>query len=206
MNRDHKIFLTKSQRPYRFSEGVLLCREALAHLFPGAHPLTGPCEKLASPSSYFLRDGQESLWVEIVPTPFTRVEICDYLARARQVQPLFPSGITGILVAPEFEPGARELLELIEFPIRCLRYQEATPLGPREEIQDLLRGPLLWIESVLAFSSGPGKPVSESPALREEPLTPPPETSVPCQRLNREELREFIQLELDAVSGRVIGK
>ena len=97
-------------------------------------------------------------------------------------------------MAPDFESGSRELLELIEFPIRCFRYREAVPLGPAPA--GFPRGPVLWIESVSALTA----PIQNIPEEKPLPEFPSVETVSSCHRLNREELREFIQLELDALS------
>ena len=204
MNRTPGVFLTQNPLPQPSADLISLCREALTLLFPNTQPVKGPAERLTSPSCYFLREGGKIHWVEIISTPFSRVEICDYLAKARQVRTLFPSGISGILAAPEFEPGVRELLELIEFPIQCLRYREALPLGLREPSQNFLRGPLLWIEPVHTYPSQAPRLAIEPPYAGEEKIVPLPESEsvALCQRLSREELREFIQLELDAVSGK----
>ena len=198
MNLTPRLFLTKNPQPHTLSELVPLCREAVSHLFPDAVPVDAPGEKLASPTSFFLREASEFFWVEVLARSFTRVEICDYLAKARQIRQFFRSGICGLLLAPEFEPGVKDLLELIEFPIRCLRYQEAVPLGPRDQVHGLLRTAVLWIE---AFDSLPSKHVSFAPPLETEKKEKPSPAEPPSsnQRLNREELREFIQLELDVI-------
>ncbi len=201
MNPGGRIFLTNDSHQRLSSESVLHCREALTRLFPKATPVSGPCERLVTPSCYFLRDGETSLWIEMMTSVFTRQEICDYLAKAREIQPFFASGITGVLAAPDFESGSRELLELIEFPIRCFRYREAVPLGPAPA--SFPRGAVLWIESVPALTVPVENfPEKHVPAFEEKPLPefPAVETVSSCHRLNREELREFIQLELDALS------
>ena len=202
MNQDGNFFFTRRPQQRFGSESVLHCREALSFLFPKASLMTGPCEKWVTPSCYFLRDAEASLWIEMMTSVFTRQEICDYLAKARKIQPLFASEITGVLVAPDFEPGSRELLELIEFPIRCFRYQEAVPLRPQAS-KGLPCGPVLWIESVPVFSASvQNAPEKPARSFEEEPSPefPAAEAVSVCHRLNREELREFIQLELDALS------
>lgn len=172
-----------------------LVREALRHFLPKAAVCEALEEDLKSERSLFMREGKNIYWIEISPLPFTRAEITDYLSRARRIQILFPAALSGVLVAPEFETGVRELLEFIRIPVRLFRCQEALPL-------EASLSPSL--ESILCLQE-----INPSAAPRAESFYPPLANEPPCSepaveeitisqhRLNREELKEFIQLELD---------
>ena len=208
MNSSSTLFLTKNSRPHSSTDWVALCRQAVEHLFPYASVFQEETTKFSTPSSYFLEEKGKMFWVEIIAVPFTRTELCDYLAKARQVKQLFPIKIEGILVAPEFDPGVYELLEVVEMSIQCLRYQAAIPLGHRDDSEDFNRKAFLWIEPVRGVSSNLSSSLSCEPPYEETEaeLEMPPEPVSSCQRLSREELREFIQFELDAASGKPIDK
>lgn len=130
------------------------------------------------PESLFYRQGDQLLWVEWMASPFSRQGISDYLDKARQVQARFPAGLSAVIVAPEFEEDIRELLALVRIPIRLFKYQETFSASQSA----------WWLEEVHT----PKKPVE-----------PVPEEAPPISsRLSREELREFVQLEIDMVRGK----
>ena len=187
-------FYYSTGRPKDPGRYLSFVREALFLFFPLAVPHEVLKADFKSDGTFFLKEGKKIYWIEIVPAPFTRNEITDYLARARQTQSLFPTGLAGVLAAPEFESGVKELLEFIRIPMRLFRCQEGLPLRP-------------------SFSCAP-----ESVLCLQEITAPPPDTAgarlpfmeeVPGperegegmtaaqNRLSREELKEFIQLELE---------
>jgi len=133
-----------------------------------------------TPDTLFLQKKGDLLWVEVLKASFSRHEISDYLTKASRIQSRFPSGISGILIAPDFEAGVQELMELVKFPVRLFKYREENS-PPGESVG--------WLEEITLH----GKPAESTPP--EEPLSL-------CNRLNREELREFIQLEIDVARGR----
>ena len=140
-----------------------LFREATGHLFPGARPLDLSDKHLSFDTGFFLTEGENVVWVEIVPGPFSSREITDYLSKVRSLETVFPRGIKAVLLAPDFEKDVQELLTLLRFPVRFLRYELGAALT------DVT--PPARIETVLL------------PGTR--------------NRLSREELREFIQREID---------
>lgn len=193
-----RIFFSKGSIHRQSSNFPLCFREAIVLLFPTAVPFDWPDRALGPPSSFFLREGENILWVELVSSPFTRNDISDYLAKARQIQSACPSAITGILAAPKFEAGIIELLEFIRIPIRLLRYQEAFPLGSSGRSN---QETALWLEEITTDRPSDkiqGLPMPFKEDSVENVSTEPPGTS--WNRLSREELREFIQLELDVAS------
>ena len=130
------------------------------------------------PESLFYRQGDQLFWVESTASPFTRQEISDYLSKARQVQARFPVGLSAVIVSPEFEEGIRELLALLRIPIRLFKYRETHSSSQAA----------WWLEEVL---------------LEKKQTEPTPEEVPPVfNRLSREELREFVQLEIDMVRGK----
>lgn len=143
----------------------VLVRDFIRGLLPKASFLECPDPALRTPHSFFLREGESLFWAEVAQHPFTREEIPDYLAKARQIQTVFPAGVTGILIAPQFEKGVAELFEWMRLTVRLFCYEA----GKTPEIQTC-------------------------PGTSPEP--PPPTWN----RLTREELREFIQIELDLLS------
>ena len=150
--------------------------------------------------SFLLREGENIFWVELISIHFSRREISDYLDKARQIQSAFPSGVLGILAAPDFEPGIREQLDLLRIPVRLFRYQEGMPLGVSVRAA---HESVLWLEEVTVSRSDRIPPpcfsVNADPAADiplEENLTSS------WNRLSREELREFIQLELEVAGPR----
>lgn len=208
MSQSSTVFLTKNTRPQASTDWIAVCREAVDQFFPAASVFSQGVSKFETSSSYFLEEKGKVRWIDIMTVAFTRTELCDYLAKARQVKQMFPIKMEGVLVAPEFDPGVYELLEVTQMPIQCLRYQSAVPLGPREEPGDFNLKNFFWIEQVRGvlaqqISSLSCEPPYEDPEVGEEM---PPEPVSSCQRLTREELREFIQFELDAASGKLIDK
>ena len=128
-----------------------------------------------TPSSIFFEQGETLLWIEVVRVPFSRSEISDFLTKTRQIQSRFSRPLSGILVAPDFETGIQELMELVKIPIRLFKYREEASLEG-------------WLEEITVSHN------------RERQQSEDPPT--PHNRLNREELREFIQLEIDDASGK----
>lgn len=192
-----KVFFSKGKSPGGSPQWPALLREALSFLFPTAVSFEWPDTNLKSPPSFFLRDGEKILWVEFVSLPFSRNEIPGYLQKAKQIQSAAGSGISGILFAPDFEAGVRELLEFIRIPVRLFRCQEAIPLGPLGRSS---QETVLWFQEIMPSPSHPTVlplPFPQPDSLLE---TPPEIHLQSSNRLSREELREFIQLELDVAA------
>lgn len=189
-----KVFFSKETPPRESPHLLSLLHEALSLLFPTAVFFDWPETTPRSPPSLFLRDGENILWAEFVFAPFSRNEISDYLQKARQIQSTAPSGISGILFAPDFEAGVQELLEFIRIPVRLFRYQEGIPLGP---LGRSFQETVLWFQEVTASASD--KIILPVSSAEENFLPEIPAEALPpsSSRLSREELREFIQLELD---------
>lgn len=152
---------------------TILIRDFIRGLLPKAIFLQCPDAALRSPHSFFLREEENFFWVETVQQPFTREGIPDYLTKARHVQSVFPAGVNGILLALRFEEGVPELFEWMRLTVRLFRYQVGEDGGSVEECL-------------------PNQPLSSARAVG---------TSTTWNRLTREELREFIDLELDLLSG-----
>lgn len=165
------------------SELFVRMREALALLFPNAVPADAPSENLKTAHSFFLRDGETLFWVELAAARFSREGISDYLSKVHQIEAASASRVCGILGAPDFEPGVQELLELIRIPVRLFHYREA----------------ILWIEELTSRSvmerNPPFPPLHPGVAVR----PPAAYRTRAWNRLSREELREFVQLELDSI-------
>ena len=194
-----RVFYSKGSLHHKPASLLPLFREAVALLLPNTISIDWPDASLKSPQSFLLREGENVFWVEVTSSLFTRNEITDYLDRARKIQSVTPLNLCGILAAPDFETGIRELLELIRIPVRLFRYREAVPLGVPPSFQE----PVLCIEEISVFSEKPSvyPPQAEIPI---EPLSVGPGS--PRSRLGREELREFIQLELDMASRLAVHK
>ncbi len=182
-----KIFLSKAPSV----QGPLsLFREALGLLFPSAVFIEDTQKDF--PHSFFLRDGENIFWAHCIFISFSKNEISGYLEKAKQVQSgISPEKLTALLFAPDFEAGVREILEFLRIPIRFFRYQEGVPL---ERAGRSSQEPILWLQEMATPN------VSPSPLLEKNF---PEKTSIEApllssNRLSREELREFIQLELDA--------
>ncbi len=165
-----------------------LLQEATVRLFPRARPLDVGDECLKSPHSLFFRDGNYLLWIELALVPFSREEIPNYLGKASRIQSLFPLEMIAILAAPHFESGVKELLELTRLSIRLFRYQVGTS-GLETA---------LWVEEMTRCIPQP-PPRSPEGSSGSWPASCP---EVSWSRLSREELSEFIQLELDACQDR----
>lgn len=173
-----KVFFACRETSWSASEVSPLIQEAVALVYPRAASSQVTTD---SGTSFYLKEGNQLIWVEISVTPFPKDRLPEYLAMAKQVQAKFPLEIVGILAAPDFETGVRELLELIRIPLHLWRYQRSeTPTAA------------FWIEEL---TSPPNRGSREPEAVPEEPIS---EGSTPYGRLSREELREFIQFELDA--------
>ena len=140
-----------------------LFHDAAANLFPGARPLDVSDKHLNFDTGFFLKEGENVIWAEIVPGHFSSREITGYLSKARSLETIFPGGIKAVLLAADFEKGVQELLALLRFPVRFLRYELGATL------------------------------TDVTPPARLEAALPPGARN----RLSREELREFIQLEID---------
>lgn len=203
-----RIFVSRQAVIQESSNVLFLLREAMPLLFPGAVLVEGPEIPLKTPHSFFLRQGETLLWAEVFFHPFMRTEICDYLARMKQIQGAFPSGVCGILTAPSFEEGVREMLEFSRLPARIFRYHEIISLesGETAPSPNLFHESSLWIEEISWAHPKKNFHVIEPPqderGKEEEQEEPAVDTGlVPhWNRLSREELREFVQLELDWVS------
>ncbi len=133
-----------------------------------------------APEPLFFRQGEHLIWVERVGGLFSRQAISDYLAKTRQVQARFPQNLSAVIVAPDFEEGVRELLALVRIPIRFFQYSQ-------KDSPSLKSG---WLEEVVLREKAVELAREELPLL--------------SNRLSREELREFIQLEIDLASGKYI--
>ena len=105
---------------------------------------------------------------------FSREKIPEFLTKAERIQAETPSKLAGIVIAPEFEPGIDGLLKLLHLPLRFFSYQEWQDAPVRKSF---------------AYVLPPEEPACLSPG--------PEVSSHSTHRLSREELREFIQLELD---------
>jgi len=197
----HKIFLSKNGSESNLAEFSRLWRETLVTVFPGLRFMERVGGGLDRPNSFFLDRGEEVLWVEVASVPFLRNEVCHYVARAREVQSRFQSGVSGVLMAPDFEPGVRELLELAGLPIRFFRYHQAVSLVSGAARPGSSHEQALWIEE-LNVSTGSGSATPNPPPNLEKQEAPLVEDGLRSSnvRLMREELREFIQLELDVAS------
>lgn len=187
-----RIFFSRSPSSKEGQKLFPLLKEALLRLFPNASLLSGGGERLGTPYSFFLQEGTSLLWVEVAFHLLTRETLTPYLTQAKQAQDLFPAAkLSGVWMAPDFDPEIAPLLEWVLIPIRLFRYREVVSLeaSPAE--------PVLWIEEASLAS------------LRRAPAIEPPfaadsfEESLPTKlrdhwdRLTREELRNFIQFEID---------
>lgn len=193
-----RIFFTGDFRGRLTGNFQFLLREAVSLLFPKAIPFDWPDRGLGPPSSFFLREGDSIFWVEAASGPFTRNHISDYLGKARQIQSVSPLSVTGVLVAPQFEAGIEELLELIRIPIRLFRCQE---------VFSLARSGSLEQESALCLEELTPRPSSARISVVEPTVNENRPAEIPAMgssslwnRLSREELREFIQFELDVAN------
>ena len=193
-----RIFLAKDLSPYPSPTLSLLFREAIAFLFPNAVSTDGLGREFSTPHCFCLREGEDFLWFQLALVPFSRSEISDYLAKARQIQMSFPSGIYGILAAPDFEAGVQELLEFVRIPIRLFRYREVISLEIGEPSRSSIHESVLWIEELTPSSSKISLPFP--PRMDKTTDTLLEESPSSYNRLNREELGEFIQFELDDAS------
>jgi len=190
-----RIFFSVDSRGQLTGNFQFLLREAVALLFPRAIPFDWPDRGLGPPSSFFLREGDSIFWVEAASGPFTRNHISDYLGKARQIQSVFPLPVTGVLVAPQFEAGIEELLELIRIPIRLFRCQEVFPLAQAGHLE---QESALCLEELTPRPSSARISVAEPTAGENHAAEiPAMNSSTSWNRLSREELREFIQFELD---------
>lgn len=153
-------------------DSAILIRDLIRGFLPKSVFLECPDALLRSPHSFFLREGENFFWLEAVRELFTRESLPDYLAKARRVQAIFPAGVTGILLAPQFEAGVPELFEWMRFSVRLFRYKACETPEPGFHIEECRPNP----HSSDTASAG---------------------TSTTWNRLTREELREFIDLELD---------
>lgn len=132
-----------------------LCRETLLSVLRDAVPAEEGPPDLTTPACYFLRQGKELLWVEIVTFPFSRQEISDYLAKALQIHsrlPLIP--MSGVLMAPEFEEGVWRLLQFVRIPIRIFRYREAPSVSSDSPLQ---------LEEIISSEKQSLRPLIEEP-------------------------------------------
>ncbi|GEM_PF-2179302 len=187
-----RVFLAKSPSLKEFQKVFLLLKEALPRLFPQAQPLREVDERLGSPYSFFLQEGETLLWVEVAFSPLTRETLTHYLAKAKQVQALFPAAkICGVFAAPDFEAELTQLVEWILIPIRLFRYREVVALenSPAE--------PALWIEELTVASSKKATPPETPPSPGPFQEAMPGGLESHWNRLTREELRDFIQFEID---------
>lgn len=182
-----KIFVTESGKGADAASTLQLIREGVLRLFPGVLAKTPVQPEGGSSQTFFLRDGGNLLWAEIVLAPFVREEIPNYLAKASRLERLFSNGIQGILAAPEFEAGIPELMEFIRIPVRLFRYHVG--LDQKDS--------LLCLEEK-TVSRPASAPTPGDPAIPTELREVRPAAELSWNRLNREELREFIQLDLDA--------
>ena len=158
-----------------------LFQEGVQRLFPAAKPLEGPGGNLSSDHTFFLSEGANVIWVEITLRPFSNQDIPDYLSKARKIQEVFPRGMKGLLAAPGFEEGVQGLLGLLRMTVQFLHYESGTAMW----IRDITPAP---------FEISPTEASPYAPAPRALPEAVP----FAWNRLSREELREFIQLEIDA--------
>lgn len=161
-------------------------QRAVSILFPEAVPMECPDPSLQNSHSFFLQDGGGgTLWVEVVLVTFSREQITDYLAQAKQIEIHYHCPVTGILISQDYEPGVCELLSLVRIPIRFFRIQNSSSPSIVSS-QEILEVTPFQINSS-------SKKLSSS---KETQISPISSRGV-WNRLTREELREFIQLELD---------
>ena len=195
-----RVYYSRRSSHCRSAQWASFFREAVRLLFPAARLFDALNASLGSDHSFFLREGENIYWVEVVSVPFSRNEISDYLTKARQIQSSVPSGLSGILAAPHFEAGVQELLELIRIPVRLFRYQETFPLtspfGPS------VNESALWIEELTPSASEKSHTPASASVEDSAHVHPSEGTPSKWNRLSREELREFIQLELELASQR----
>lgn len=167
-----------------------LFRQAVSGLFPRAVFVDWPDPRLGSARSFLLREGEQILWIDWAQVSFSRDQIPDYLARTQEINLIFRSPLQGVLIAPDFEAGVPEMLGLIRMPIRLFRFREGRPL-------DADRPAVQFEEIDSAPREGTPRPLlrrTERSGAKMSSSGGPP---APWHRLSREELREFIQLELD---------
>lgn len=192
------VFLSNSSNQLSPANASSLFRQAVSLIFPSALPFAGSPDPLTpSAYSFFLREKEKMIWVEVATVPFTGREVSDYLAKARQIESTCSSEILGILFAPGFEKGIPETMEMIRIPLRLFRYHTGIPLDACARTN---QESALWIEELTpSFRPRPApSPLSSLPPI---PRILPPETAPSSRnRLTREELRDFIQLELEMVS------
>lgn len=167
-----------------------LLRQAVSGLFPRAVFVDWPDPRFASSHSFLLREGEQILWIDWAQGSFSRDQIPDYLARTREINLFFRSPLQGVLIAPDFEAGVPEMLGLIRTPVRLFRFREGRPLEADR--------PAMGFEEIDSMHrQGTPRPSlrhTEHSGAKMSSSGGPPAS---WHRLNREELREFIQLELD---------
>lgn len=167
-------------------------RQAVSGLFPRAVFVDWPDPRFASSHSFLLREGEQILWIDWVQSSFSRDQIPDYLARTREINLIFRSPLQGVLIAPNFEAGVPEMLGLIRMPVRLFRFREDRSLKADR--------PAMWFEEIDSTprerTPRPSLRRTEHPGVKMSSSGGSP-SPAPWHRLSREELREFIQLELD---------
>lgn len=190
-----KIFFCRNLPIRESTELAPFIQEAFLLLFPNAIRYRWPDTGLESSTCFFLREADRLFWVEVATAPFSKGDITDYLAKACKIQSSSPSEVCGLLAAPDFEGGVRELLELVRMPVRFFSYHKAVPLGP---LREPIPSPVLWIREMTTCPPSPVSPPAgpASSSRMEDSSVDLPVAS--WSRLNREELKEFIQFELDA--------
>lgn len=189
-----RIFYSKSDLTAEPKAAFSLFQEAVRELFPEAQNTEIADENLKSDHSFFFRAASALVWVEVSRENFSRDAIPDYLGRARRLEAYFQSNFCAFLAAPQFETGVRELLEFIRLPVRIFRYQ----------VGKCGQESALWLEEISStpvVSPMPGAPLPE-PLASEVPSDEwqASKLELGWNRLTREELREFIQLELDTAA------
>ena len=192
-----RIFFSRSDSNCKFPGALAYFQEAALRLFPDARPAEFPDPSLKSSHSFVFRQGENLFWFEVASETFTRDEIPDFLGKARRLEAAFPGKADVLLAAPRYEEGVRELLGFVRVPIQIFRF------GFGESDSETA----LWLEELTPASSLPPSsfrrphPDGEiPPAISPEPSGASVAQELSWSRLSREELREFIQLEIDAAS------
>lgn len=191
-----RVFLSKSDSNYKFPDALAFFQEAAIRLFPNARPAEFPDPSLKSSHSFIFREGENLFWFEIAPETFTREQIPDFLGKARRFEAAYPGKADVLLAAPCYEEGVRELLDFVRVPIRIFRFRFGSADSETA----------LWLEELTPTGLVPGTSSRRSysdeetlPAVSAEPSSGDSVAQeLLWNRLSREELREFIQLEIDA--------
>ena len=196
-----KFFFSKPFFRGESSDLNQVLRETLVLLlWPEARPAEEIAFDFPSPNSYFLKRGEDFLWVEIFSSAFSLGDLAGYLKKSEEITKELASKVCGFLVAPDFETDLEEISRQLRMPIRAFRYGKAVSLEAAPLNVSSAKSFSLWLEEVTPFL---GPEDFSQKGFQEEKYSSSAsyEEIIPAwSPLSREELKEFIQLEIDAAS------